>query len=189
MVEDIIRKSLADAGLDHDDKVVDLFTKTVTVRELAPGEGTGERWVEGKLTSGKKAGKTTQTHPRNLLKIELEDMFKIASTIIPLTSTSLYAADSTWQKIAVAFIGLFSALYAGSKRELDTSDAEVLFAIGYPRKFRVPTQEIHTHYQSLFGKELSEDHLQRSLAQLIEYGIISVHPKEVRVQEKLKLKF
>lgn len=189
MIEEIVKKSLADAGLEPDASVVNLFTKAGSIRELAPGEGTGKRVVKGARTSSGEAGKTTHTHPRNLLDFNVSKMFKLAQSMIPLTSGALYATNSTWQKIAVAFVSFFYALYQGSKRELTTGDAEVLFAIGYPKMFRVPLDTIPTHYQVLFGRELSEDHMQRAIRNLSEYGIITVHPGEVRVPEKLKLEF
>ena len=185
----IINNSLTEAGLDHDEQTLAILQKALTVTEADGSEELTTRTVYGELESDGKAGKTIHKHQKNLLNLDLGEWITIVSKTIPLTATGLYASSTPWQKVAVAFAGIFTTLWAKSKEQLSSSDAEVLFAIAKVDKLHAAKEEITASYKALFGKELTTDHLGKSLAKLESRGIVSSRGNAVTTKERLALKF
>lgn len=187
-MNDLERLLTEEAGLQIDVSTLELLNRVVSVQEIGPDESP-DRDVVGSLASDGTVGETVHRHPTNLLRMDLGEWVHLISQAIPLTAPGLYAADSSWQKIAIAVCGLFNVLWKGSQEELDRSDAQILFAIARADKSRVPLTEIIEQYIHLFGEAPTEEHLRNSKAKLSKRGIIRTEGEAVRVREKLKLKF
>jgi|GEM_PF-6212167 hypothetical protein len=184
----LIRNSLTDAGLDADEQTLAILSKTISITG-ADGNELVTRTVYGELESDGKVGKTIHRHQNNLLNLDLGEWIAIVSKTIPLTAAGLYASSTPWQKVAVAFSGIFTTLWAKSKEQLSSSDAEVLFAIAKVDKLHATKEEITASYTALFGKELTTDHLKKSLGKLENRGIVSSRGNAVTTKERLALKF
>lgn len=184
----LIHKSLNEAGLEADEQTLAILSKAMSVTS-ADGSERGTRSVHGELESDGKVGKTIHQHQKNLLNLDLGEWIAIVSKTIPLTAGGLYASSTPWQKVAVAFAGIFTTLWAKSKEQLHSSDAEVLFAIAKVDKLHATKEEVTASYTTLFGQELTTDHLKRSLAKLADRGIVSLRGNAVTTTERLVLKF
>jgi hypothetical protein len=184
----LIQDSLNEAGLEPDEQTLAILSRAISFT-TADGTEPVTRTVYGELESDGKAGKTIHQHQKNLLNLDLGDWIAIVSKTIPLTATGLYAASSPWQKVAVAFAGIFTTLWAKSKEQLNSSDAEVLFAIAKVDKLHATKEEITASYAALFGKELTADHLRKALTKLADRGIVALRGNAVTTMERLVLKF
>jgi len=184
----LIRNSLTEAGLETDEQTLMILNKSIRLSADDGSEMT-TRSVHGELNSDGSVGKTVHKHQNNLLSLDLGEWITIVSKTIPLTASGLYATSTPWQKVAVAFAGIFTTLWAKSKVALNSSDAEVLFAIAKVDKLHAAKEEITASYEELFGKELSAGHLTKSIGKLEERGIVSARGNAVTTLERLALKF
>ena len=182
------RDSLAAAGLDADDQTLTIVQRSISIAPSVKG-GTITRSVHGELNSDGSVGETIHRHQKNLLKLDLGEWVSIVSKTIPLTASGLYAVSTPWQKVAVALAGVLTTLWEKSKEKLDPSDASVLFALAKVDRLHTPPERIQEAYRKLFGEELADNHLDRSLQKLADRGIISRRGELVTVQERLVLKF